>query len=69
MHKFYTITDGKLFIHTNFFRTFTENIIDVIKFQSYEEAQYYIKKFNYNFENDIDFKIIKVTCTLEEVEG
>lgn len=30
MHKFYTITDGELFIHKNFMYTFTENIIDAI---------------------------------------
>lgn len=68
MHEFYTITDGELFIHKNFKYTFTENIIEAIKFDTLNKAQWYIKKFNHNFENDIDFKIIKVTCTLEEVE-
>lgn len=67
MHEFYTITDGELFIHKNFKYTFTENIIEAIKFDTLNKAQWYIKKFNHNFENDIDFKIIKVTCTLEEV--
>lgn len=67
MHEFYTITDGELFIHKNFMYTFTENIIDAIKFESYEAAQYFTRKFNIVFEDKIEFKIIKVTCTLEEV--
>ena len=68
MHEFYTITDGELFIHTNFMYTFTENIVEAIKFNTLKDAKYYIKKFSERCANDIDFKILKVACTLEEVE-
>lgn len=67
VQEFFTITDGELFIHSNFMHTFTEYIKDAIKFSTQKDAQYYIKKFKNNVTDDIDFKIIKVTCNLVDL--
>ncbi|MBP1854674.1 hypothetical protein J2Z43_001064 [Clostridioides mangenotii] len=34
MHELYTITDGELFLHTNFTHTFTENIVEALRFKT-----------------------------------
>ncbi len=68
MHEFYTITDGELFVHSDFKFTFTESIVEAIKFKSLMYAKYYTKKLCEEYPDDIDLKVLKVTCTLAEVE-
>lgn len=60
---FYTIMiDGK-FLNSNFMRDNTDHILEGVRFYTEEDA----KDFASNLRDDVNFKIIKVNCELEEV--
>lgn len=61
---FYTIIIDNKFLNSNFMRDNTDHILEGVRFYTEGDA----KDFTENFRKDISFKVVKVSCTFEEVE-
>lgn len=60
---FYTIMIDSKFLNSNFMRDNTEHILEGVRFYAEEDA----KEFTETLREDINFKVIKVSCELKEV--
>lgn len=61
---FYTIMEEDKFLNSNFLRDMNDNINEAIRFSTLEGAKSYFK----DLRKDRGFRIVKVTCELEDVE-
>jgi hypothetical protein len=63
---FYTIVDGEgNFLNSNLMRDHTSNVIEAIKFFTFEEVKDYMKYLR----EDKAFKIAKVECSISEINS
>lgn len=63
--EFYTIMEGGYFLNSNFMKDMTSNINEAIRFNSLKGAKRHFE----NLRQDRCFRIVKVNCKLEDVEG
>lgn len=63
MNYFYTIMINDKFINSNFMREPNNNICQAIRFNTIEEAKEYCQFII----DGVDYKIIKVNCSLEVI--
>ena len=64
-NEFYTIMDGEgNFINENCMAYNNDSVNDAVRFKYIEDAEEYFE----NLRKDIDFKIVRVKCELENVD-
>lgn len=62
-NTFFTIMINGKFLNSNFMRDNTDHILEGVRFYTEEDA----KEFTESLREDINFKVIKVTCEFKEV--
>ena len=60
---FYTIMENDKFLNSNFMRDMNDNINEAIRFNTLEGVKGYFE----DLRKDRGFRIVKVTCELEDV--